>query len=366
MSRYVYYGHELYHAATGQERKNHQYIARIPFGDKFRYFYNQAELAAYKAGKAVGGAANAAGKAISNTANAAGKAVTGAAKKVGYEGEKLRSQINAAKGRKIYENQLKSKNDYMRNPNEKKQQSARAGKTSNPLGYASAVAGRTARDIGDNISKTANAAGRSIDRAVNEVKNFGARNLGTTKGKNSNMHSGNQGYVSKTNASKHNQGIVNTTGKNNSPKSNQGIVSKAFQRYMSKQPTTSDYEPASKGKNNSPKSNQGIDSKAGQRYMDKQKATSDGATAKSDWKKATDSLKNSVKRDNTNLLDMANNSSKTDVANKKSKMNSYNKNNVQKSMEEYYYKQYIKDGHSPAQAKRFAKNAAENYIKKNY
>ena len=97
--------------------------------------------------------------------------------------------------------------------------------------------------------------------------------------------------------------------------------------------------------------------------MDKQKAIPDGATAKSDWKKATDSLKNSVKSDNTNLLDKANNSSNIDTANKKSKMNSYNKNNVQKSMEQYYYKQYIADGHSPAQAKKFAKNAAENYIK---
>ena len=66
--RVVYYGRELYHTATGAQRDNHQYIARIPIGDKFRYFYNQAELTAYNAGKNIQGAAKKAGYAIKDAA----------------------------------------------------------------------------------------------------------------------------------------------------------------------------------------------------------------------------------------------------------------------------------------------------------
>lgn len=62
------YGDELYHAENGNgSRKNHKYIARVRVGNKYRYFYSQAEIAAYKAAKAVGGAAKAAGSAVTNS-----------------------------------------------------------------------------------------------------------------------------------------------------------------------------------------------------------------------------------------------------------------------------------------------------------
>lgn len=65
----TYYGPTLQHAGNGNgnSRKNHKYIARVRVGDRFRYFYTQAEIAAYKAAKAVGGAVNSAEKAVAST-----------------------------------------------------------------------------------------------------------------------------------------------------------------------------------------------------------------------------------------------------------------------------------------------------------
>lgn len=47
---------EIYHSwlSKGAQKKNHKYIARINLGDKFRYFYDMAQLAAYNAAKAGG------------------------------------------------------------------------------------------------------------------------------------------------------------------------------------------------------------------------------------------------------------------------------------------------------------------------
>lgn len=53
----------------------HKYIAKIDLGGKFRYFYNQAEIEAYKAAKAAGGA-------INRAVGQAGKNIQGAYKVV--------------------------------------------------------------------------------------------------------------------------------------------------------------------------------------------------------------------------------------------------------------------------------------------
>lgn len=394
----VYYGRDLYHA---DERAGHKYIARIPFGDKFRYFYDQAELAAYNAGKT-------AGKAISDAGRTAGNAINQMGKAARNTYMQAKSGINAAKGHKIYESQLKNKNNYMRNPNEKDVINARQGKSSNPLNRFGAEASRTMRDISTTASKTmgdfSKAASRTADRAVNEIKNIGARHFGTTVGKNTNMHSSNQGYVSKTSKPKYNQGTVSTTGRHNTPKDNQGIVS-----------TT--------GRHNTPKDNQGIDSRAGSRFMDSLKATSDrpssstgssstkyveptgkGNTPKSNqginskdrtgkdnssihtsnhgidsqkkardeknWKKATDNLKNSVKTDTTNLMAGAATAAANKEAVSSKKKATEEKKAAKsdsarlKSLTKTFEQRYIADGHDPADAKKWAKNAAENYIKK--
>lgn len=47
----------------GAQKANHKYIARVQVGNGWKYFYNTAELAAYKAGGAVKKAGNAIGKA---------------------------------------------------------------------------------------------------------------------------------------------------------------------------------------------------------------------------------------------------------------------------------------------------------------
>lgn len=58
----------------GSQKKNHKYIARVQVGKGWKYFYTAAELAAYKAGKTVGGAAKAVGNAALKK-NPVGKAI---------------------------------------------------------------------------------------------------------------------------------------------------------------------------------------------------------------------------------------------------------------------------------------------------
>ena len=48
----------------GSQKANHKYVARVQVGNGWKYFYSTAELAAYKAGKTVGGAAKAVGNAV--------------------------------------------------------------------------------------------------------------------------------------------------------------------------------------------------------------------------------------------------------------------------------------------------------------
>ena len=64
---------EIYHAwfGKGGQRDNHKYIARIDLGGKFRYFYDQAQLAAYKAAAAGRQVANRAGQVAGQVADGA-------------------------------------------------------------------------------------------------------------------------------------------------------------------------------------------------------------------------------------------------------------------------------------------------------
>ncbi len=85
---------ELYHfwgIPKGGKAKNHKYIARIDLGDKFRYFYSKAELAAYEAARRAGQAVDAAkenvGKAVDATKKAVSDASQNVAKKVNNAAE---------------------------------------------------------------------------------------------------------------------------------------------------------------------------------------------------------------------------------------------------------------------------------------
>lgn len=81
---------EIYHSLWGKgaQRDNHKYIARIDLGGKFRYFYDQAEIAAYKAAQAGRQAANqvadgarATGGQLAKNARNVGEQVASTAKK---------------------------------------------------------------------------------------------------------------------------------------------------------------------------------------------------------------------------------------------------------------------------------------------
>lgn len=413
----VYYGRDLYHA---EERAGHRYIARIPFGDKFRYFYDQAELAAYKAGKAGAAAGKAAGKAIGDMSRNASSAIDQMGKAARNTYMQAKSSINAAKGHKIYESQLKNKNNYMRNPNEKDIANARQGKSSNPLNRFGAEASRTMRDISSTASRTMNAAGKAVNSTVTGIKakaiqkdleRKGVGKINTSLGDAYKTTNWTQQLLDKQarenfinnkslyeppawmpgkNGPKDNQGIVSTTGRHNTPKDNQGIDSRAGSRYMDSVKAVSD-KPSSKGsssssgqkyveptgKGNSPKDNQGINSKdrtgkdnssihTSNHGIDSQKKARD----EKNWKKATDNLKSSVKTDTTNLMagaaTAAANKSAVSAKKKATEEKKAAKSDSArlKSLTKSFEQRYIADGHDPADAKKWAKTAAENYIKK--
>lgn len=88
----------------GSQKKNHKYIARVQVGKGWRYFYDTAELAAYKAGKTVSGAANAAGKAVSGAAKAVGRAADNA-----YENVQLATN---PKVREAYKKRYEATRNY--------------------------------------------------------------------------------------------------------------------------------------------------------------------------------------------------------------------------------------------------------------
>lgn len=67
----------------GSSKKNHKYVARVPDGDGYRYFYSHAEYAAYQAGKTAKGAVGAVGDAAKTAAGAVGGAAKAVANKSG-------------------------------------------------------------------------------------------------------------------------------------------------------------------------------------------------------------------------------------------------------------------------------------------
>ena len=92
------YGPTLQHAGNGNgQRRNHKYIARVKEGNRYRYFYSQAEIAAYKAAKSVGGAARAVGNAVANS---------GVGRAIGIGAEKRMKDAQANADRKYRESNI--------------------------------------------------------------------------------------------------------------------------------------------------------------------------------------------------------------------------------------------------------------------
>lgn len=391
--RVTYYGRELYH--TGAPQKDHKYIDRIPIGNKFRYFYDQAELAAYKAGKALGQATSVAGR---------GMQVFKDGRKVGkimeYKGDQFAKRVEGLHN--IY------KNSYARNPKDNAIIKARQGKSTNPIGRFGAVVSRNVRNVQKNISDTTKNVARTFDRGVNNVKNFAALNFGTTKGKNANMHSNNQGYISKKSAPKYNQGIDgrDKTGQNNTPKYNQGIGPSMVGKNTNIHPNNQGVN-ITTGKHNTPKYNQGISPtklQSSKREYDSavneltknvsdnlKKGTPyamfDPATGTALGKAAVKASQYNTEKKKQQSPKIKKKSGKSSVdayynpkqmspndnfigLSKKSTANSINNNSInvssserRRSLEKSYIEEYMKMGATKEQARRWAKQAARNDMK---
>lgn len=162
------YGDELYHAGNGNgngQRKNHKYIARVREGNHYRYFYSQAEITAYNAAKAVGGAARAAGNAVANTR--VGRAIG-----IGLE-SKLEQQ------KKDYE----TKDDLYNMAVRKWQKSARPGNfESEDLAKKTASAEKYATDAdnaAEKYNKTLDTYNKSLIKKAKDAKTDASIAVGT-------------------------------------------------------------------------------------------------------------------------------------------------------------------------------------------
>jgi hypothetical protein len=305
--RVVYYGHELYHAASGAQRDNHQYIARIPVGDRFRYFYNQAELAAYNAGKAAKGAVDAAKNTVDKFLHPTFEA-----------GEDRYYDTNHPKN-----NQGIARTTGKNNTPKNNQGIARIKDSGNAPKNNQGIA--RIKDSG-NAPKNNQGIARIKDSG-NAPKN----NQGIARIKDSgNAPKNNQGYVgTKSNAPKNNQGIAGQKLKDsgNAPKNNQGYIGQKSPKVSGK-PLTGNSEDLYRyygKKYDSKKINNGTFS-AGSGRLDN----------------------GTVDRFHVN----------TDQF-KKHKTGS-----KLKAIEDSFYESYVNDGHDPEKARRWAKNAADNYMKK--
>ena len=101
------YDDELAHSLGGWIKRRaqgaHKYIAKIPVGGKMRYFYTQAELAAYKAGKTISKGATAVRNGVTSGVSkgsyavrrAAGKAGTAVANATGYSAKQRADRLQA-------------------------------------------------------------------------------------------------------------------------------------------------------------------------------------------------------------------------------------------------------------------------------
>ena len=214
------YDDELAHSLGGWLKRRaqgaHKYIAKIPIGGKMRYFYTQAELAAYKAGKTVGkDAARVAGKAtgVSKAAysvvrKGAGRVAGGARSLVTSTGQRVRAlpgnvrdtagkagTLITGAGRRVrstasgFANEFanrtgltaRSQRDNAANPLERYDRT--------PLGAAEGAirgAGRRAGELAGRARSAASSAANTVGGAANRAANAVADATGYSARKKSN------------------------------------------------------------------------------------------------------------------------------------------------------------------------------------
>lgn len=155
----------------GSQKKNHKYLARIQSGKGWRYIYDAAELAAYKAGGAA--------KAVGNTAKGAARAVGNAAgmdkkrdlDKKFRESERIRKGIASTRGKyNVYNPD---------DPIERARNSAYKRSTEKVIkardAYDKTLLGK-AEAVGDVAKRAGNAAGNAAKKAGKSLRNINIEN----------------------------------------------------------------------------------------------------------------------------------------------------------------------------------------------
>ena len=286
--RKIYYGRELYHNSTNQ-RDDHKYIERISVGDHFRYFYDQASLAAYNAAKA-------ASDSVTNTVNGVN---------------------NYFKGKNAIKEQSK-----LRNKNDRNIELARQGQTANQFGRGVAVVRRTVNNGIAPIIKGAKAASDAANKAIGDAQ---------------------KAYKDFNTQLKYDSATRKWSKLRNSNEQN--------------------IELARQGKSSNPENRAKAIQARDRRDMIKNIISFGNSIPKTEEKK-----NDSIVIPNPPKPSTSNNKPKTDNSIKPvlSEKTEEKKKDLLKSYTDYYEKQYIKEGADPADAKRWAKDAARKRIKEDF
>lgn len=161
---------EIYHAG---QRKNHKYIARIDLGDKFRYFYSQAEIAAYEAARRAGQAVD---KAVDAAKEGASKAADATRKVAGDAAKAIDKKVDAvADSAKKVGQVVDKKVDEVVDDTKKVVDKAGKAVYDKTEGVRKAVdkAGKTVSDTAkgaaDKVTGTAKAVGKTVDDTGKKV-----------------------------------------------------------------------------------------------------------------------------------------------------------------------------------------------------
>ena len=148
----------------GAMREGHKYLARLVTPSGYRYIYNQAELAAAKAGKAVSGAA----KSASNAANSAYRAVR---KGVGIDARE-RAQRTSSRAERLTSANRGREQSVSANRNARM---ARGTAKRAQAAYDRTLLGRAEKAFNSGrkaVTNAANEAGRQISGAANDAQRY--------------------------------------------------------------------------------------------------------------------------------------------------------------------------------------------------
>lgn len=161
----------------GFQRKAHKYLARLVTPSGYRYIYNQAQLAAAKAGKAISGAASSAANAVGNAIgiNQRNRAQAATARARRISGGRGREQsVQAIKrGRMANATAKRAQNAYDKTLLGRAEKAFNSARKS--VGGALDDAGRYASKKARNIQRSAGRLARDAGKAVGDATGYNQR-----------------------------------------------------------------------------------------------------------------------------------------------------------------------------------------------